>query len=170
MKARRGEVIDVPEREVEVHSVALVAISSEQLELTIDCGSGTYVRSLVRDLGEILGCGAHVLSLRRTWVAPFTQPRMFTLDELHELAGQGESVLDACLLPMAAGLVGWPSIVLAPAQALNLGHGRVVDLHEAAPTGDVHVLDSTGRSLGLAEIGTDGRLRAKRLFRWAVSS
>ncbi len=169
-KARRGEVIEVPEREVEVHKIVLETLAPDSLDLRIDCGSGTYVRSLVRDLGEALGCGAHVLQLRRTWVAPFREPKMFTPDELRELAAQGEAVLDACLLPVAAGLVGWSQVVLDETQATNLGHGRVVDLHAVTEPGEVHALDQAGRSLGLAEVGPDGRLRAKRLFRWAATS
>jgi tRNA pseudouridine55 synthase len=169
-KARRGEVIEVPEREVEVHKIVLESLAPDSLEVSIDCGSGTYVRSIVRDLGEVLGCGAHVLSLRRTWVAPFREPRMFTLEELQAFAVQGETVLDACLLPVAAGLEGWPQVVLDETQATNLGHGRVVDLHAVTGLGEVHVLDQAGRTLGLAEVGPDGRLRAKRLFRWAAAS
>jgi tRNA pseudouridine55 synthase len=169
-KARRGEIIEVPEREVEVSRIKLESLGEDRLELSIDCGSGTYVRSIVRDLGEALGCGAHVLSLRRTWVAPFRSPRMYALDELQAFAGQGETVLDACLLPVAAGLEGWPQVVLDETQASNLGHGRVVDLHESTGPGEVHALDHTGRSLGLAEVGPDGRLRARRLFRWAAAS
>lgn len=169
-KARRGEIIEVPEREVDVHSIVLESLGEDRLELSIECGSGTYVRSIVRDLGEALGCGAHVLSLRRTWVAPFREPGMFTLEELQAFAGQGEAMLDACLLPVAAGLVGWPQVVLDEVQAANLGHGRVVGLNSATDSGEVHVLDQSGRSLGLAVVGPDGQLRAKRLFRWAAAS
>ena len=60
------------------------------LRLHVECGSGTYVRSLVRDLGELLGCGAHVAELRRLWVDPFRDPRMWTLEALQALAERGE--------------------------------------------------------------------------------
>ena len=85
-KARRGEAIEAPERDVVVHDLRLLERDGPRLRLHVECGSGTYVRSLVRDLGETLGCGAHVAVLRRLWVDPFTQPRMFTLDELRALA------------------------------------------------------------------------------------
>ncbi|MBA3485583.1 MAG: tRNA pseudouridine(55) synthase TruB, partial [Lysobacter sp.] len=78
-KARRGETIQAPEREVLVHALDVLEHHDSQLQLHIECGSGTYVRSLVRDMGESLGCGAHVSRLRRLWVDPFRQPRMFTL-------------------------------------------------------------------------------------------
>src|SRR6187402_1609874 len=104
-KARRGEAIEVPEREVQVDAIELLALDAGSARLRITCGSGTYVRSLVRDLGEALGCGAHVAELRRLWVDPFMQPRMVTLEQLRALAEQGSDVaLDAHLLPIEAGL------------------------------------------------------------------
>ena len=80
------------------------------LRLHIECGSGTYVRSLVRDLGELLGCGAHVAELRRLWVDPFRDPRMWTLEALQALAERGERSLDACLLPIETGMTSWPQV------------------------------------------------------------
>src|SRR5688572_24333118 len=70
-KARRGEIIEAPERDVVVHRFELIERDGPRLRLHVECGSGTYVRSLVRDLGEALGCGAHVATLRRSWVDPF---------------------------------------------------------------------------------------------------
>ena len=163
-KARRGEVIEVPEREVVVHSIELLELRPEQARLRITCGSGTYVRSLVRDLGEALGCGAHVAELRRLWVDPFRAPRMFTIEALGAMS---EADREQCLLPVEAGLAGWRKVALTPEQAQRLGQGQVVAIERAEP-GEVQVTDSQGRSLGLAEIGSDSILRAKRLFRWAA--
>src|SRR5688572_23143217 len=111
-KARRGEAIEAPERDLTVHRFELLEREGPRLRLYVECGSGTYVRSLVRDLGEALGCGAHVASLRRLWVDPFSQPRMFTLDALREIADQGEAVLDGCLLPIEAGLSAFPRVAI----------------------------------------------------------
>jgi tRNA pseudouridine55 synthase len=171
-RARRGEVIEAPEREVEVHALELLERDGPRLRLRIECGSGTYVRSLVRDLGESLGCGAHVATLRRLWVEPFRQPRMFDLDELHELAAQGEAALDACLLPIEAGLAAYPRIELDPERARRLGLGQPQPLDPAmfAPLdrGSVAVFDRGGRVLGMATVGEDRQLRPQRLFTWAV--
>lgn len=79
-KARRGEVIDAPVREVEVQAIEVLGYSAPRLTLRVTCGSGTYIRSLARDLGEVLGCGAHIASLRRLWVEPFRAPQMITLE------------------------------------------------------------------------------------------
>jgi len=169
-KARRGEVIDVPEREVEVEAIECLGMAADTLRLHITCGSGTYVRSLVRDLGETLGCGAHVKTLRRLWVDPFRVPRMYTLGQLESLAGQGDAALEACLLPIEEGLQGWRRFPLNEAQARRLGQGQPVQLDELIEPGPLLAIDSTGRALGLAEMAADGLLRSTRLFRWAAKT
>ncbi len=166
-KARRGEHIEVPEREVDVFAIEVIELREREATLRVTCGSGTYVRSLVRDLGEALGCGAHVSVLRRLWVDPFREPRMFSLDELQALAGQDEAALDACLLPLESGLAGWRLVCLNEEQAKRLGQGRIIALADRVEPGDVQVTDRTGRSLGLGAIDESGNLRAVRLFRWA---
>lgn len=167
-KARRGEVIEVPSREVTVHALEIQDFRGHEISLRVQCGSGTYVRSLVRDLGESLGCGAHVVGLRRMWVDPFRDPRMFTLEHLLGLSAQGESELDACLLPLEAGLAGWQKLSLDEDQAKRLGQGQVVCLTENAVPGEVHVTDQAGLSLGLGTVDASGILRALRLFRRAA--
>ena len=159
----------MPEREVQVDSIELLELAGDRLSLRITCGSGTYVRSLVRDLGEALGCGAHVTALQRLWVAPFQAAAMHRLDALQALvASDGEGALEALLLPVEAGLAGWRRRTLDATQALALGRGQPVRLDGPAEAGDVQAVDADGRSLGLATIGADGLLRAKRLFRWAA--
>lgn len=176
-KARRGEVFEVEEREVDVHAFELQSAAdlldnlveaggTSQLRLHVECGSGTYVRSLVRDLGELLGCGAHVAELRRLWVDPFREPRMWTLEALQALAERGERSLDACLLPIETGMTFWPEVRVAPAQAHRLGQGQAV-AGGFRPTGSVAVFDDCGRALGLGEVDSEGRLHAQRLFTWA---
>jgi tRNA pseudouridine55 synthase len=170
-KARRGEAIEVPEREVEVDAIELLGFDGARFGLRITCGSGTYVRSVVRDLGELLGCGAHVAALRRLWVAPFESPRMHALEALRDLReAQGEAALEALLLPVEAGLAGWPRVELDAAQALALGQGREVRLASALPAGgEALAVGPSGRPLGLVSIGDAGLVRVKRLFRWAAA-
>ena len=175
VKARRGEFIEIEAREIDVHAFELLNAAdlldagTPHLRLHVECGSGTYVRSLVRDLGELLGCGAHVAQLRRLWVDPFREPRMWTLDALQGLLEQaGERVLDACLLPIEAGMASWPQVRVNQPQAHYLGFGR--SLHGPYQhTGQVAILDEQGRGLGLGEVDADGSLRPSRLFRWALS-
>jgi len=174
-KARRGEIVEIDEREVDVHAFDLLSAAdlldadAPLLRLHVECGSGTYVRSLVRDLGERLGCGAHVADLRRLWVDPFREPRMWSLDALQELAGRGERSLDACLLPIETGMVAWPPIQLTSAQAQRLGRGQTLT-GAFSPAGAVALFDRDGRALGLGQVGAEGGLRVQRLFRWAAVS
>lgn len=167
-KARRGEDIEIPAREVDVQSIEIIEFRGTEISLRVTCGSGTYVRSLVRDLGEALGCGAHVASLRRLWVDPFREPRMYTLEQLLDLATQGEAALDACLLPIEAGLRTWPVVCLNEEQARRLGQGQGVLLPGNGLSGEVHVTDLKGHSLGLGTMDGAGNLRVTRLFRWAA--
>ena len=166
-KARRGESIEAPERDVAVHRFDLLEQEGPRLRLHVECGSGTYVRSLVRDLGEALGCGAHVATLRRLWVDPFRQPRMFTLDELRERASKGESALEACLLPIEGGLAAFTRVELDVESARRLGQGQTVHC-EPGEDGTVAVFGRSGPCLGLGQRqGT--RLAPQRLFRWAAN-
>jgi tRNA pseudouridine55 synthase len=174
-RARRGEVVEVDEREVDVHAFDLVSAADllhggePLLRLHVECGSGTYVRSLVRDLGESLGCGAHVAELRRLWVDPFREPRMWTLEGLQELAERGgERILDACLLPIEAGMAAWPKVAVSAEQALRLAQGQGL-AGPFTPHGEVALVDGEGRALGLGEVDGAGRLRPQRLFTWAAA-
>ena len=164
-KARRGETIEVPEREVQVDRIDLRSLEGDGLVLSVECGSGTYIRSLARDLGESLGCGAHVTALRRTWVEPFREPRMYTLEDLAAAAAAGgDAALDACLLPVEAGLAHFPAVALDTAAALRFGQGQAIDVLPSPPADPVNVTGPDGRSLGLGRIDAAGLLRPGRLF------
>ncbi|MDR0182386.1 tRNA pseudouridine(55) synthase TruB [Lysobacter arvi] len=166
-KARRGEAIEAPEREVVVHRFALIGREGPRLRLHVECGSGTYVRSLVRDLGEALGCGAHVATLRRLWVDPFTQPRMVTLDALRQMRDAGgEAAIESLLLPVEAGLSQFPRVDVDDAAARRVGQGQGVDCMPGAD-GLVAIFGPGGRCLGLGQ-RTGARLTPQRLFRWAA--
>lgn len=168
-KARRGEVVEVEERPVEVHRFDLQSAADlldggePLLRLQVECGSGTYVRSLVRDLGEALGCGAHVAELRRLWVDPFREPRMWTLEALQQLAERDPRSLDACLLPLESGLIGLPRIDLTNEATLRFGQGQRLS-GVPGPAGTVAVFDADGHALGLGNLNADRLLAPQRLF------
>ena len=160
--AREGRPVTVEAREVEVLRLEIVARDGADLTLAVECGSGTYVRSLARDLGDALGCGAHLTALRRTWVEPFRAPAMHTLAELEAVAAaQGDAGLDALVLSTDAGLAALPLVALDAAQARALRQGQPVRLGRAAePLCRVH--DAAGVLAALGEIGADGVLRVVR--------
>jgi tRNA pseudouridine55 synthase len=190
VKARRGEAVDVPAREVDIHRLDVIERSGDTVRLHVECGSGTYVRSLAVDLGENLGCGAHLTGLRRLWVEPFMTPAMVTLDQLREAAETGPDPLEACLLPVEAGLAHIPRVDLDPEQTRILGFGQPVPLgtHRARAVREALVgagcagdpaaagtspasvsarcaaYGSDGRLMALAEVDGEGVLRVLRGF------
>lgn len=167
-KARRGEVIEAPVREVEVHRIEILEQGPERLKLRVECGSGTYIRSIARDLGEVLGCGAHISALRRLWVEPFRPPAMLTLESLQELAeAGGQAALDARLLPLEAGLAGFPAIHLDVEEGKRFQMGQRLSGQGGVDTGGngtVAVHGPSGRALGLGDVTDDGILSPRRLF------
>jgi len=163
-RARRGEEIEVPSREVDVHRFELRHRDGDRLRLFVECGSGTYVRSLVRDLGEALGCGAHVTALRRTWVEPFVQPAMFTLEQLEAIGASGDAALDACLLPLERGLAAMPQLSVSAAEAAALGQGRRLLRDPADAVELACAIDPAGRLVALVEVDSAGEVRVRRGF------
>jgi len=166
VKARRGEVVEVPPREVEIHRLICEARTADTLYLHVECGSGTYIRSLAADIGERLGCGAHLLSLRRLWVDPFRDPAMATLDQLQQAAAQDEAALLArWLLPVEAGVAHLPALRLNAAESIALTQGRQITLTVPMEPGCQHAaLADDGRLLALVEPDETGRLRIVRGF------
>lgn len=158
-RARAGEDVQAKPREVDVQRFELIEHNGDRLRLLVECGSGTYVRSLVRDLGEKLGCGAHVTMLRRLWVEPFVSPRMHTLDELIQLAETDPAALDALLLPLEQGLAGYPQALLDAGQTTRLRQGQAIEWQ--GPDGPCVAIDAEGRAVALAE-AAGGFLRASR--------
>lgn len=164
LKARRGETIEAPERDVEVHAIEVLDQQPGRLSLRVTCGSGTYIRSLARDLGETLGCGAHIAGLRRLWVDPFRDAPMVTLDALRELAGQGdEAAMEALLLPLDAGLAQYPRVELDAEQTPRFCTGQRLRDPAWAP-GTVAVYGPDGRIQGLGQVDPTGLLAPQRRF------
>lgn len=159
-RARRGEAIQAPVREVEVQAIEVLELDAGRLRLRVTCGSGTYIRSLARDLGEALGCGAHIATLRRLWVEPFREPGMVTLDALEAAPEAGR---EAMLLPLADGLAGFPRLELDGEQARRFRMGQ--RLRDAAfPQGQVAVFGPDGAASGLGHVDGSGLLSPQRLF------
>lgn len=162
-KARRGEPVEAPVRRVTVQSIEILETGADWLRFRITCGSGTYIRSIVRDLGEMLGCGAHVEQLRRLWVSPFGPAEMHTADQIEQALSDGR--LGDVLLPLEQGLRDWQKIVLSGSQIRDLSHGKPI-AHSAEP-GEYAAITASGTALGL--VTADGsQLRARRLFRWVA--
>lgn len=164
-RARRGEDVQATPREVDVHRLDLVWRDGERLGLHVECGSGTYVRSLARDLGERLGCGAHLTALRRTWVEPFVDPQMTSLETLQRLQADGDfSAIDRLLLPIEQGLAGLPALPVSAEQALQLQQGKRFTQAELVNCALCRAVGPDGRLLALVEIDAEGEVRVRRGF------
>lgn len=162
VKARRGEAVDVPAREVDVYRLDMVSRTDDSITLHVECGSGTYVRSLAVDLGEDLGCGAHLTALRRLWVEPFIDPAMVTVEQLQAAAEQGDDALLALLLPVSAGLAGLPALRLDAGQTLAVSQGQQIPI-DPTLSGQLAVFAEDGRLLILGE-AVGGKLHIVRGF------
>lgn len=165
-RARRGEAVQAPQRQVEVHALRLLQRHEDRLMLEVECGAGFYVRALARDLGERLGCGGHLAALRRLWVAPFQGQPMIELDTLEQiLRHDGREALRAQLRPIEEVMPQWPRWMLSAAESLMISQGRALIAPRTAAPGPCLLLDPGGRALAMAEV-LDGRFRVSRGFHW----
>lgn len=164
LKARRGEAVEAPPREVDIFRLDLLEHDGDRLKLYVECGSGTYIRSLAVDLGEDFGCGAHLTALRRLWVEPFRERAMITLDMLVEAASRGDEALLALVRPIADGLTDLPALRLDAAESIAVSQGRQIQVLPLADITRHAVFADDGRLLALADIGPDGVLRIARGF------
>ena len=165
--ARRGETVERAPRRVTIHGFTLVARDAERLTLEVHCSKGTYVRSLVEDLAAALGTVGHVAELRRSMVGPFGPDGLVTLEQLQALfdkSAADPAALHATLLPMDAGLMGWPEVRLGSDAASFVGHGNPVQLPPGQAVGTVRIYGPRG-FLGLGERDPAGVLTPKRLIR-----
>ena len=170
--ARDGEQVELAARPVEIGRLELVNVPDrDHTVLEAECGKGTYVRSLARDLGRALGCFGHVSALRRAAVGPFTQETMISLEQLEALchrAASGEGSLADALMPVETALDDIPALAVSRADAARLQRGQAVLLRgRDAPNfrGTVYVTVS-GQLLALAELDR-GEIVPKRVFNLA---
>jgi tRNA pseudouridine55 synthase len=126
--AREGTVVELEARPVEIHNLELVETpDSDHAVLAAECGKGTYVRAIARDMGRALGCLGHVAALRRTAVGPFEEAHAVALDALQALQpAQAAAEPGSPLLPVAAGLAALPALHVSRADAARLARGQAV--------------------------------------------
>jgi tRNA pseudouridine55 synthase len=167
--ARDGEEVELAARTVEIHRLELVDVpDADHAVLAAECGKGTYVRALARDLGRILGVFGHVSALRRNRVGPFSESDMIPLEPLESLchrAAAGEGHLADALLPIETALDDIPALAVSPADAARLARGQAALLRGRDATifrGMVQVACG-GQLLAIAEVDR-GEIIPKRVF------
>lgn len=163
--ARAGEVVEREPRSVTIARLDLLDCEAEQARLAVDCSKGTYIRTLVEDIGQRLGCGAHVAELRRTKAGPFDLSRTVTLEELERVHAEGgNEAVDQFLHPVDSGLQHWPLLQFSEHSSFYWLQGQPVRAPDAPKFGMVRVQDHNGRFIGIGEVSEDGRIAPRRLI------
>jgi tRNA pseudouridine55 synthase len=165
--AREGEEVVLEERPVSIHRLALTDMPDrDHAVFEAECGKGTYVRAIARDLGRRLGCRGHVVALRRLAVGPFGAATLVKLDDLLAArdADGAPDALDRFLRPLGFGLAELPELVLNGNDAARLRRGQSVLVRgrDALPAGTVHVTHA-GDSIAIGEIER-GEFHPRRVF------
>ena len=160
--ARKGIEVDRAPRRIMIHRMQCLSLEGDRLQLHIHCSKGTYVRALAQDLGEVLGCGAHVESLRRLAVGELAVENSVTFDELE--AEQTQERREALLLPIDMALSGLPDVHLTPLAAHYLCRGQPVSVRHSCSPGWVRLYTDESRFLGMGQILDDGRVAPRRLM------
>jgi tRNA pseudouridine55 synthase len=161
--ARAGVDIEIPERVVTIFDLTVVDRAEQSITLSIDCSKGTYIRSIARDLGATLGCGAYLSNLVRTRSGPFTLCDAWTTAKLETL--DPRDAWPSIAEHPDAALPGWPAVLLSDAEADDWRHGRPVSVVGDSAQAMARVYDNEGRWRGLAEHDQDGDVwRALRVI------
>lgn len=169
--AREGIVIEREARDITVFRLDVLRFENDEVDMEIHVSKGTYIRTIVDDLGELLGCGAHVSMLRRVSVGSYPRDKMVTIEELENLLAKAQEeeiapseYLDKLLLPMESALVDMPKVMVDKESTSFLRHGNPVQVAKAPSEGLVQVyLDETDEFLGVGQINDDGLVAPKRI-------
>ncbi|WP_097458932.1 tRNA pseudouridine(55) synthase TruB [Mangrovitalea sediminis] len=158
--ARQGVEVERKARRVTIYELTLLSLAADGFEIAVRCSKGTYIRSLVQDIGEALGCGAHLTALRRTMAAGFTEAVAVSLEQLQE---EPPEVREGRLMPVDTALKALPQIVLNPEHLVSILNGQPVRIDGCPVPGPVR-LYGADRFVGLGEYLADGRVQPRRLI------
>ncbi len=164
--AHQGIEVEREPRQVTIYDLEFVDLNLQENKMTISvhCSKGTYVRTLVEDVGEVLGCGAHVSALRRTTLGPYREGDLLTLEELEAIReGGGNRGLDERLLPLDSAVEEYQPVELDPDSSYYVRQGQPVQISGAPEAGWVRLYDESETFMGVGEIMDDGRVAPRRL-------
>jgi tRNA pseudouridine55 synthase len=161
--AREGEPVELEPRIIDVYHLEVLEWAPPEVVIDVHCSSGTYVRSLANDLGNVLGCGAYLVGLRRTKSGRFSLRDATPLRKLQEAFRAGNWY--QYLIPAAEGLADWPAIELTPDQVDDVKHGHRVPAAEDAKPGLVRGVSMAGELIALMELDEANReWQPKKVF------
>ena len=162
--ARQGIEVEREPRKITIFSLEMSDCSLPEFSLDVHCSKGTYVRTLAEDIGNALGCGAHVTALRRTGVGPYDEPQMVSVEALEKAREQGVKGLDSLLLPVESSVGHWPEVRLSDDAAYYMKMGQAVLVPQAPTEGWVRIYSKEGAFMGVGCILDDGKVQPKRLL------
>lgn len=163
--ARKGIEVERDAREVDIYSLELVSFTGDQFVLDVHCSKGTYVRNLVEDIGDELGCGAHVLELRRTAVGDFNLEQTVTLAHLEELKqADAKLEMDELLVPVEQALKHMPLVHLTDDEAYYIRLGQAIQIAGVPVEGSIGLMHGN-QFIGVGVINDDGKVAPSRLIR-----
>lgn len=160
--ARQGIEIKRKAHQVTIHKLSLISFTEDTLTLDIQCSKGTYIRTLAQDIGEALGCGAHLSMLRRTNVSPFNCDKLYSIEEIEQLAK--ENKLQNILLPIDSALPNLPEIILNSEEAGRIQTGLKVSRNNLPKAALIRLYLENGEFIGIGHYSSDHQLAAKRLM------
>ncbi|CZF84823.1 tRNA pseudouridine synthase B [Grimontia celer] len=172
--ARKGIEVPREARKITVYEISLLRFEGQEVEMEVHCSKGTYIRTIVDDLGEMLGCGAHVTMLRRTGVSGYPYEKMVTLEQLEALLEQAREqdiqpreLLDPLLLPLDTAVQDLREVNLLPVVASYALQGQAVQIPNAPAEGEVVrvTMGEDNAFIGVGEIDAEGMLKPRRLVR-----
>ncbi|EKY3200113.1 tRNA pseudouridine(55) synthase TruB [Cronobacter turicensis] len=169
--ARQGIEVPREARPITVYELLFIRHEGDELELEVHCSKGTYIRTIIDDLGEKLGCGAHVIYLRRLAVSKYPVERMVTLEQLNALLEEAQTreiapseLLDPLLMPMDSPAADYPVVNLPLTSSIYFKNGNPVRTSDAPSEGLVRVTEGEAQKfLGMGEIDSEGRVAPRRL-------
>ena len=161
--ARKGISIKRKVRAVTIHKIGLMNFDNNIAEIDVTCSKGTYIRTLADDLGQELGCGAHVIELRRLQAGVFSIDQCRGSNELEKIKESfGLSGLDKVIVPMERAVEKLPEVVLASETARDIRNGQAVSFHELPKSGLVRLYEKEN-FIGIGIVNADGEVAPKRL-------
>ena len=162
--ARKGIAVKREPRLVTLYQICLVEFVNSELELEISCSKGTYIRTIADDLGQELGCGAHVIELRRTQAGVFTEKDSISSEELAlEKENRGLDKIDQFLIPMDRAIQDLPEVNLPSITASHVKNGQAVLVRHLPKNGLVRMYEDE-QFIGIGSIDDDGKVAPKRLI------
>lgn len=159
--ARDGVDIGRQARLISIKNITLNVFLRDIAQITVICSKGTYIRTLAEDIGKNLGCGAHLIGLRRTETAGYLLSQAVTIEQLEALPIEVRAEL---LLPLDSAIESLPKVIINTDVVDFLMQGQPVWISGIVPTGDLRLYDENDRLLGLGILQDDGKIAPKRLI------